>query len=124
MNAIDNHQKGVLHMAVGANSPAILSVLLEHGADADACDEEGNTAMHVAMQLGQVHCVKVLIQESSVNLTALNNRSVCCAVHVKMLYYDATFNGRTTSTPLQFPFLNVNTFLTRIQKMSSQRFSK
>lgn len=74
MNAIDNHQKGVLHMAVGANSPAILSVLLEHGADADVCDEDGNTAMHVAMQLGQVHCVKVLIQESSVNLAALNNK--------------------------------------------------
>ena len=74
VNAVDNHQKGVLHMAVGANSPAILSVLLEHGADPDVCDEEGNTAMHVAMQLGQVHCVKVLIQESSVNLTALNRK--------------------------------------------------
>ena len=76
VNAVDNHHKGVLHMAVGANSPAILSVLLEHGADADVYDEEGNTAMHVAMQLGQVHCVKVLIQESNVNLTALNNKYV------------------------------------------------
>ena len=74
VSAVDNHQKGVLHMAVGANSPAILSVLLENGADPDACDEEGNTAIHIAMQLGQVHCVKVLIQESSVNLIALNNR--------------------------------------------------
>ena len=81
VSAVDNHQKGVLHMAVGANSPAILSVLLENGADADACDEEGNTAMHLAMQLGQVHCVKVLIQESNVNLTAMNNR------YVVLLYY-------------------------------------
>ena len=77
VHAVDNHQKGVLHMAVGANSPAILSVLLENGTDPDVCDEEGNTAMHVAMQLGQVHCVKVLIQESSINLTALNHRYVC-----------------------------------------------
>jgi len=61
-------------MAVGANSPTILSVLLEHGANADLADEEGNTAMHVAMQLGQVHCVKVLMQESNINLAALNNK--------------------------------------------------
>lgn len=63
-------------MAVGANSPTILSVLIEHGADPDVCDEEGNTALHVAMKLGQLHCVKVLIQESSVNLTAHNSRCV------------------------------------------------
>ena len=42
MGDVDNHQRGVLHMAVEGDFPTILSVLLESGADPDLMDEEGN----------------------------------------------------------------------------------
>ena len=43
MGDIDNHQRGVLHMAVEGDFPTILSVLLEHAADPDLIDEGENT---------------------------------------------------------------------------------
>ena len=42
MADMDNHQRGVLHMAVEWDFPTVLSVLLEKGADPDLMDEEGN----------------------------------------------------------------------------------
>ena len=39
---VDNHQRGVLHMAAEGDFPTILSVLLENGADPDLMDEGGN----------------------------------------------------------------------------------
>ena len=39
---VDNHQRGVLHMAVEGDFPTILSVLLENSADPDLVDEGGN----------------------------------------------------------------------------------
>lgn len=39
---IDNHQRGVLHMAVEGDFPSLLSVLLENNADPDLTDEAGN----------------------------------------------------------------------------------
>ena len=41
MSDVDNHARGVLHMAVEKDCPTILSVLLEHGADPDQMDEDG-----------------------------------------------------------------------------------
>ena len=42
IRAIDNHKRGVLHLAVEGNFSNILSVLLENGANPDHVDEEGN----------------------------------------------------------------------------------
>ena len=108
MGDIDNHQRGVLHMAVEGDFPTILSVLLEHAADPDLIDEGENTgrlhhydiinqalilclsaallfvlfvvvyclspppALHIAMQLGHMACVRVLLEESHINLLAIN----------------------------------------------------
>ena len=43
---IDNHDRGVLHMAVEGEFPNVVSVLLENGADPDHMDEEGNTGQY------------------------------------------------------------------------------
>lgn len=42
VHSADNHNRGVLHLAVEGNFANILSVLLEHGANPDHVDEEGN----------------------------------------------------------------------------------
>ena len=110
VKAVDNHNRSVLHLAVEGDFSSILSVLLEHGANPDHVDEEGNngmymymymykwgliddalspsispsfpplslslSALHIAMQLGHENCVKVLLTDSDINLTAANTRSV------------------------------------------------
>ena len=43
MTDVDNHQRGVLHMAVEGGFSNVLTVLLENGADPDLTDEQGNT---------------------------------------------------------------------------------
>lgn len=42
----DNHHRAALHMAAEGDFPTILSVLLEHGADADLMDESGNNGRY------------------------------------------------------------------------------
>jgi len=68
-------------MAVEGDFPTILSVLLENGADPDIVDEEGNNSLHVAMQLGHLGCVRVLLEECSINLLAINMKGQNC-LHV------------------------------------------
>ena len=45
VKAVDNHNRSVLHLAVEGDFSSILSVLLEHGANPDHADEEGNNGM-------------------------------------------------------------------------------
>ena len=47
MSDIDNHQRGAIHMAVEGDYCTILSVLLEHGADPDIMDENGNSGKYI-----------------------------------------------------------------------------
>lgn len=44
---VDNHQRGPVHMAVEGDFSTILSVLLEHGANADSMDENGNNGGYI-----------------------------------------------------------------------------
>ena len=48
---VDNHQRGVLHLAVEGGFSAILSVLLENGTDPDIMDEDGNNGKSLAWLL-------------------------------------------------------------------------
>ena len=45
MSAVDNHDRGVLHMAVEGDYSNILSVLIESSAIVDHVDEEGNNGV-------------------------------------------------------------------------------
>ena len=46
MSDIDNHHRGAIHMAVEGDIANILSILLEHGADPDIMDENGNSGTY------------------------------------------------------------------------------
>jgi ankyrin repeat protein len=80
VHAVDNHNRGVLHLAVEGNFSTILSILLEHGANPDHVDEEGNNALHIAMQLGHEDCIRILLNDSDINLTTVNMRYDCTIV--------------------------------------------
>jgi ankyrin repeat protein len=51
---------GPLHLAVEANSPATLCVLVDHGCDVNMKDRLGNTPAHHAARLNYIECIKIL----------------------------------------------------------------
>ena len=53
-----------LHMAAADNKTAIVKLLLQHGAEIDARDDDGRTPLHRAAELGQ-ETVKVLLQHGA-----------------------------------------------------------
>ena len=51
-----------LHVAAAAGQAAVVTALLEHGADAEAQEKNGVTALHVAAQVGQADVAKRLLE--------------------------------------------------------------
>ena len=42
MNDVDRHKQTALHMAAAHDQPKLMSIMLEHGVNADAVDEKFN----------------------------------------------------------------------------------
>ena len=64
INATDNHDRGVLHLAVEGDFSNILSVLLENSANPDHVDEEGNNGNYILIVISDFiifvlsqHCI-------------------------------------------------------------------
>ncbi|CAG0905905.1 unnamed protein product [Cyprideis torosa] len=58
-------ERTALHIAADNAQPAIISLLLQHGADVDARDNEGQTALHVAAQWGHPAIISLLLQHGT-----------------------------------------------------------
>lgn len=71
-----------LHEAVQGDweSPTSVSVLLSCGAEVDARDEQGQTALIIAAQHGSVECVRLLL-EAGANLNLKDNRGKTALDH-------------------------------------------
>ncbi len=62
LNACDDHHRaGAAQWAVVANQPAILELLIEQGADLDAGDRHGMTALHSAAIFNRADMVRRLL---------------------------------------------------------------
>ena len=61
INATDNHDRGVLHLAVEGDFSNILSVLLENSANPDHVDEEGNNGNYILIVIND-YIIFVLTQ--------------------------------------------------------------
>ncbi|CAG9763000.1 unnamed protein product [Ceutorhynchus assimilis] len=81
-NLLDNTQKSPLHLACSKtttnNCSEIIKTLIRYGANVDAKDTQGNTALHLAAQNELSQCVDALITsnaditaKSKTNITAL-----------------------------------------------------
>ncbi len=72
-NAMNNHP---IHAAAAGRSRDLVALLLEHGADVNATQHGGWTALHAAAQSGDVEMVKVLLANGAdASLRADNNQS-------------------------------------------------
>ena len=84
LERIDSIEDTLLHWAVRLNKPECLQVLIDHGADRDACNEEGLMPLHVAIELGFISCAQTLI-ESGANLEA-KTEAGCTSLHLAALH--------------------------------------
>ncbi len=48
-----------MFLAVSWNAPVLLEFLLQNGSDVNSLDDSKQTALHIAVQLKAVECVKV-----------------------------------------------------------------
>lgn len=75
VKAVDNHNRSVLHLAVEGDFSSILSVLLEHGANPDHADEEGNNGINCNKITSLLFATFPLISSSRCN--AAGARELC-----------------------------------------------
>lgn len=59
-----NHETCV-HLSCAANNVKVLQKLMEYGADVNALDWNGNTALHIAIKNGNIDCVSTLLNTTS-----------------------------------------------------------
>ncbi|NP_001158473.1 nuclear factor kappa-B [Saccoglossus kowalevskii] len=63
VNRYNNLRQTPLHLAVITGQPEAVELLLRCGADVSKLDRHGNTAAHLAAELGSVNCLKVLLRQ-------------------------------------------------------------
>eukprot|EP00057_Strongylocentrotus_purpuratus_P000774 XP_001183012.1 PREDICTED: rabankyrin-5 [Strongylocentrotus purpuratus] len=72
--ALNNHKQNGLHMAATKDHSTICSILIENGINVDAKDDNNNSALHIAVQYGNLNSARVLLTESSIDAEAFNTR--------------------------------------------------
>lgn len=84
MGAVDDHQRGCLHLAAKAGHLEVLRLLHDHGADLEARDRLKRTALHLACEYGRRQAAEVLLgydcqagSEDASKRTALHLAAVC-----------------------------------------------
>jgi ankyrin repeat protein len=62
---LDDVHTTLLHLAANSRMPAILQLLVSHGAEVDWQNEEGMSALHVAAMWGNVAAVRLLLDSGA-----------------------------------------------------------
>ncbi|XP_020793304.1 NF-kappa-B inhibitor delta isoform X2 [Boleophthalmus pectinirostris] len=104
LDAKEHKGKTALLVAVAANHPEIVHDLLLLGADINACDINGQTALHLAAHYGYSMVLQVLLSVHSANLEARNFEGMtplhCAALshcaEMKTIYTGGLSDGRAT----------------------------
>jgi ankyrin repeat protein len=74
VEARNTSEQTSLHVAAEHNLPSMCSILLSNHIDFAAVDNQGNTALHVAVKEGHLNVVKTLLTESAIDAEAFNNK--------------------------------------------------
>lgn len=65
-----------LHAAAKNGNVSIIQILLSNGAEVNYCDNECRTPLHIAVQAGNVHAVKHLLECERIQVDAQDNQGL------------------------------------------------
>ncbi|KAF5296308.1 hypothetical protein FQA39_LY12525 [Lamprigera yunnana] len=68
----DAHKQTALHVAAEANNASVTIALLQNHVDYNACNNNGDNALHIAVREGHLNVVKALLTESPINAEHVN----------------------------------------------------
>ena len=76
MNALTNFKWSALHIASKNNKYDAVKMLLDAGIDPNFQDEDKNTALHLAVELGHKDVIRLLVHYEKTNLELRNNQGL------------------------------------------------
>ncbi|XP_066257304.1 transient receptor potential channel pyrexia-like [Euwallacea similis] len=81
-NDVHCNIEGVLHCAVRANSSSCLKLLCDKGANVNQLDSSGRTPIHLAAELGNKECLKILVKAKGANVDHQTKEKQQTALHL------------------------------------------
>lgn len=76
VNSLTNFKLSALHVATKNNKADSVSLLIKAGIDCNIQDEDGNTALHYAAELGHKEIVTILLAVEKINTNLRNNKGL------------------------------------------------
>ena len=76
INSLTNFKMSALHIATKNNKLDSVNLLLKSGIDCNFQDEDGNTALHYAAELGHKDIVNMLLNYEKINPNLRNNKGL------------------------------------------------
>ncbi|KAL1230041.1 Rabankyrin-5 [Trichinella pseudospiralis] len=130
INDTTSSKQTALHIAAQNDKAFVCSILLENKIDATALDNEGNNALHVAVQYGSLECIQTLLTESNINPFLTNSKgygilhllglfgkenaaSILVSIKCIIPNYPIEMPDPDGNTLLLFAFMNENYLLCR-----------
>ncbi|XP_041427520.1 B-cell lymphoma 3 protein homolog [Xenopus laevis] len=81
LDMLNNLRQTPLHLAVITDQPAMVSLLLQHGATPQIPDRNGQTCVHLACEYESMRCLEILLRGRKWGLEATNYQGMT-ALHV------------------------------------------
>ncbi|XP_029654379.2 rabankyrin-5, partial [Octopus sinensis] len=68
------HGESALHLSSMNDNPSLVTALLENGVEINAVDENQNNALHIAVAHGNMHTIRCLLTESTIEAEVPNGK--------------------------------------------------
>ncbi len=86
-NKVDKMKQTPIFRTVFTNNSAFINLLTRYGADINACDDDGNTILHIAVLEGNIVIIEELLK-NNINVHIQNNNGLYAIDYVSSCAHD------------------------------------